>query len=73
MPCSARELEVLRLLAYGLSDKEVARRLEISNLTVRKHRSHLLKKTGTANVCALVFLAARAGWISVVTVNAGEF
>jgi DNA-binding NarL/FixJ family response regulator len=52
-----------------MSDKEVARHLQLSDLTVRKHRSHLLKKTDTANVCALIFLAATSGWIDVVAAN----
>jgi DNA-binding NarL/FixJ family response regulator len=58
-------MEVLRLIADGLSDKQVARALGISDLTVRKHRSHLLKKLGVTNVCALLFEAINAGWLEV--------
>jgi len=53
----------LQQLAKGLSDKEVARSLDISDQTARKHRTNLLRKTGTHNVCALVFKAATSHWI----------
>lgn len=55
---------MLALLAEGLSDKQVARRLGISDQTARKHRSHLLKKAGVSNLCALLYAAGLAGWIS---------
>jgi DNA-binding CsgD family transcriptional regulator len=54
---SPRELDVLELLAIGMSSKHVARRLGISDLTVRKHRENLLKKLGlrsTARLAALL-------------------
>lgn len=56
-------MQVLRLLALGMSDKQAARQLGISDQTARKHRSHLLEKTGTSNVCALLFEAWTSGWI----------
>jgi len=46
---SARELEVLRLLAAGKSNQEIAEDLVISLHTSRKHVSNILSKTGTAN------------------------
>jgi DNA-binding CsgD family transcriptional regulator len=60
--CTPREREILRLLAVGLSDKQAARALSISDMTARKHRANLLRKTGAPNVCALIFMAA-AGWL----------
>ncbi|HEY3538708.1 MAG: response regulator transcription factor [Trinickia sp.] len=61
--CTPREREILRLLAVGLSDKQAARALSISDMTARKHRANLLRKTGAPNVCALIFMAAAAGWL----------
>lgn len=54
-PLSERELDVLRLLAQRLSDKEIARVLGISPLTVRTHNSRLYHKLGvTSRAQALV-------------------
>gem|GEM_PF-2822782 len=41
---SQREMEVLRLVARGLSNKEVARELELSQATVRKHLERIYRK-----------------------------
>jgi DNA-binding CsgD family transcriptional regulator/pimeloyl-ACP methyl ester carboxylesterase len=46
---SARELEVLRLLAAGQSNQQIAEELVISLNTARKHVANILDKTGTAN------------------------
>lgn len=43
---SARELQVVRLIAEGLSNQEIADRLYLSNGTVRNHISVILEKTG---------------------------
>ena len=43
---SARELEIVRLIAEGLSNQEIADRLYLSNGTVRNHISVILEKTG---------------------------
>ena len=43
-PLSEREMEVLGLLAERLSDKEIAERLRISPLTVRRHSVNLYQK-----------------------------
>ena len=48
-PLTTRELEVLRLLADNLSDKEIAAALCISPLTVRKHTAHILAKLNVRN------------------------
>jgi DNA-binding NarL/FixJ family response regulator len=44
-----REEEVLELLHQGLSNKAIARKLNISHYTVRDHISALMEKTGTLN------------------------
>lgn len=58
---SERELEVIHLFAEGLSDKQVARELGISDLTVRKHRGNMQSKLRVTSVCALLFAALAAG------------
>ena len=46
---TAREVEVLRLVARGLSNKDIARRLVISPKTVGNHVEHIYTKIGTSN------------------------
>ena len=48
-PLTARELEVLRLLAVGRSNQSIARELVVVLDTVKKHVSHVLAKLGAAN------------------------
>ena len=43
---SPRETDIVRLIAEGLSNQEIAERLFISNGTVRNHISTILEKTG---------------------------
>ncbi|AWV01414.1 hypothetical protein DM992_17725 [Burkholderia sp. JP2-270] len=54
----------MKLLAAGMSDKQVARALGISDQTARKHRSHLLGKTASTNICALLHTAVLSGWLT---------
>jgi len=61
---SEREAEVLRLLAEGLKDKEIAERLVISETTVRSHVHHLLGKLQLANRTQAVQYALREGLAS---------
>ncbi|MGJ7541331.1 response regulator transcription factor [Variovorax sp. LT1R16] len=51
---SAREDEILRLIADGLSTKEIARRLDLSPRTVEKHRAGIAFKLGTGSVAEMV-------------------
>lgn len=57
---TARELDVLRLVAEGLSSRDIAERLFLSPRTVEKHVERLLAKTGAPNRTALVAHAALA-------------
>jgi DNA-binding NarL/FixJ family response regulator len=56
-----REREVLVLLADGLANKEVARKLGISVRTAETHREHLSRKLGISSVAALTKYAIRQG------------
>lgn len=56
-----RELEVLRSLAEGLSNKEIARRLHISVETERSHMMSILNKLGAHSRVQALILAARHG------------
>ena len=56
-----RELEVLRLLAEGLTDREIAERLFVGVSTVRYHVNNLMAKTGFASRTELAVNAVRAG------------
>jgi LuxR family maltose regulon positive regulatory protein len=48
-PVSSRELEVLRLLAAGRQNQEIAEELVVALSTVKKHVTHILDKLGAAN------------------------
>lgn len=58
---SEREKEIIRLLAEGLSSKQVADRLFLSAHTVNTHRRNLLIKTNTKNTLELTALCIRKG------------
>ena len=60
---TGREMEVLQLLARGLSNKEIAERLVISRKTVGHHVEHIYAKTGTANRALASLFAANHGLI----------
>jgi DNA-binding CsgD family transcriptional regulator len=58
---SKREAEVLRLVAQGLSDKEIAARLVLSRHTVHRHISSILAKLGLPSRTAAATYAAQRG------------
>ena len=58
---SVRELEVVRLIAEGLSNKEISRRLEVSDKTVKNHISHILAKLKLTARTQVAILALRGG------------
>ena len=58
---SAREIEVLRLVAEGLSDKEIAERLFLSGHTVHRHISNIRTKLGLPSRAAAVAWVAKSG------------
>lgn len=68
-PLSARELEVLELVAAGHTNREIATRLNISNQTVKNHISSILRKLAVNDRTQAVVYAMRRGWIKVMLPN----
>jgi DNA-binding NarL/FixJ family response regulator len=60
-PLTAREREVLRLVAQGLPGKQIAGALGISERTVKFHTASLIRKLGADNRAQAVALAAQRG------------
>lgn len=60
-PLSARELQVLRLVADGLTNEAVGRRLFLEQDTVRTHMFRIGKKLGASGRTNAVWLAATSG------------
>ncbi len=60
---SERELEVVRLVAEGLSNKEISGRLSLSDKTVKNHISHILAKMGLTARTQVAVYAIRAGLV----------
>lgn len=58
---SAREREVLQLVAEGLSSSEIGQRLHLSVHTVDTHRRHIMNKLKIDNLAALIKFAIRHG------------
>ena len=61
---TARESEVLRLVARGHSNKEIAAALEISVKTVETHKANGMTKLGLGSRAALVRFAMDEGWLT---------
>lgn len=61
VPLSPREREVMRLLAEGYSNKEIAEKLVVSPSTVHTHRSNLMSKLGLSSRRELIRYARKYG------------
>ncbi len=59
-----REIDVLQWLAKGLSNKEIADKLNVSIHTVNTHRKHIMDKTGIRSMAGLTIYAVSKGIIS---------
>ncbi|MFB8788827.1 MAG: LuxR C-terminal-related transcriptional regulator [Potamolinea sp.] len=66
---SDRELQIIELVASGLTNQEIAQKLEISKRTVDNHISNILTKTVTDNRVALVRWALQWGKVCLNDVN----
>jgi DNA-binding NarL/FixJ family response regulator len=60
---TTREIEILKLVASGQPNKQIARRLQISDKTVRNHVSHMYEKLGIYDRSQAVLYAVRKGLI----------
>jgi len=63
-PLTPREMDVLRLLAQGQSNKEIARALDLVEETVKSHVRHILAKLGVQSRTQAVLAAIRLGIVS---------
>ena len=62
---SERERQVLELVAKGLTNKEVANTLQISQFTVRNHLNHITEKLEVSDRTEAIFIAIQTGIITV--------
>lgn len=60
---SAREQQIIRLIAGGYTSKDIAEQLVISVKTVEKHRANIMTKMRANNVASLVRIAVREGLV----------
>ncbi|HEY8226044.1 MAG TPA: response regulator transcription factor [Pyrinomonadaceae bacterium] len=60
---SDREVEVLRLIAWGHSNKEIASRLDLSVKTIEVHKANAMKKLGMNSRIDIVRYAVLQGWL----------
>lgn len=62
-PLTARETEVLRLVAHGLTGGEIAAKLVLSPATVRTHMRRVLARLGATNAANAVALGYERGFL----------
>ena len=62
---SDREIDVLKALATGQSNKEIAKQLGLSPKTIDSHRTSLLRKMNVTSTAALLVKAIRIGLLDV--------
>ncbi len=65
---SAREYEVLHLIAYEYSSKEIAQKLYVSYETINSHRKNMMEKLGVKNTAGLVRVAFERQLLSLCSV-----
>ncbi len=58
-----REIEILKLIAEGFSNKEIGDKLFISHRTVDTHRTNLMKKLEVNNIAGLIRYAIKSGFV----------
>lgn len=63
-PLTERELEVLRLAALGLSNREIADRLIVSPRTVQSHMANIFAKLNVGSRTEAVIMGLKRGWIT---------
>jgi DNA-binding NarL/FixJ family response regulator len=66
---TARETEVLKLLARGKANKQIARELFVEEKTVKAHVSGILRKLGVSSRTQAALYAVRTGLVSMDELN----
>lgn len=66
-PLTTREMEILELIIQGLSNKEIAYRLDISQQTVKNHVTSILAKLNLSDRTQAAIYALRHGWVRLPT------
>ena len=61
---TSREIEILKLIAQGHTNKEIGEQLFISHRTVDTHRTNLMKKLEVSNIAGLIRFAIKQGFVS---------
>jgi DNA-binding NarL/FixJ family response regulator len=72
MPLSTRELAVLDCVAQGLSNKEIADELFVSEQTVKNHMTSVLRKLNATDRVGAILHAIRQGWMEVAPPAPGQ-
>jgi DNA-binding NarL/FixJ family response regulator len=62
---TAREMEILELLAAGVTNKQIARNLDIADKTVRNHLSHIYEKLQISDRSQALLYAMKRGMVQV--------
>jgi len=72
IPLSPREMEILQFVTNGLSNKEIAMKLRISQQTVKNHMTSILKKLNVEDRTQAAVNAIRRGWVRLKDNNSGS-
>ena len=64
-PLTSREVEILDCIARGMSNKEIARQMSISDQTVKNHITSILRKLAVNDRTQAVIYALKRGWIKI--------
>ncbi len=72
MPLSTRELAVLDCVAQGLSNREIADELFVSEQTVKNHMTSVLRKLNATDRVGAILHAVRQGWMEVTPPNTAQ-
>ena len=65
MPLSERELEVLKIAAKGMSNRDIAGELFISERTVQAHMRSIFNKLGVGSRSEAILYGLKRGWFSI--------
>ena len=63
MPLSDTQLEIVRLISSGLSNREIAARVHLSENTIKSHVQEVFRKLGVNNRVEAAVRASQEGWL----------